>query len=142
MYALKIRHLLTPSPGHWFPPFRAWHARDVGADFPNETENVGSRLGLVATAGFLGLMVVLIVPALAGSGESGETIRGTSRLVIGAIILATVVLTGERVQRGWPLSPVGAAACDITPFIAFFSLVSVAPADSIAGRLAASGCAA
>ncbi len=74
VYALKIRHLVTPLPGHWFPPFRAWDARDVGADFPNETENVGSRLGLVATAGFLGLMVVLIVPALAGSGESGETI--------------------------------------------------------------------
>lgn len=124
LYALKVRHLVSPLPDHWFPPFRAWDARNARAGFPNETENVGSRLGLVATLGFLGLILALIVPRIAGDGEHAETIRSCAQFVLAAILLATVGGLGSVFSV--IVSPYIRSYTRITPFIAFFSLAAIA----------------
>jgi hypothetical protein len=124
LYALKIRQLVTPVQGHWFPPFRSWGQHDADAGFPNETENVGSRLGIVATTGFLGLLAVLLVPSFASDDESGDTVRTAARLTLAAILLATLGGLGSVFSE--LVSPAIRSYTRITPFITFFALTAVA----------------
>ena len=123
-FGLKIRHLVSPLPGHWFPPFRAWAARDAQSRFPDEPEPAGARLGLIAVVGFLGLVTVLLSPGAAGTGRESETIRSAARLTFAAVALATVGGFGAVLNLLVPANaPVYAR---ITPFVAFFSLAALA----------------
>ena len=85
---LKIRQLVTPPPDHWLGVFRAWSSADLGARFPDGGDPPGKRLGAIAAVGFLGLIVVLFVPALAGAGTAGESARAASRLTLAMLIVA------------------------------------------------------
>jgi phosphoglycerol transferase len=67
VYGLKIRQLISPVFQHRFPPFRAWNNRESAARFPLETENMTSRLGLVGSIGFLGLLALLFIPNRRGA---------------------------------------------------------------------------
>ncbi len=121
---LKIRHLVSPLPDHWLPLFRAWTSREAESRFPYETDNADSRLGVVATGGFIGLMLVLLVPAIAGPRGEGETIRTASGLTLASVLVATVGGLGTVVAV--VAVPAVRALHHITPFIAFFALVALA----------------
>jgi phosphoglycerol transferase len=124
IYGLKVRHLVTPLPDHWFGPFRAWAASDLRAGFPDDTEALHSRLGLVASLGFVGLIATLLFPSLAGRDERSETLKTTAQLAFAATLLATV--GGLGAIFGELISPHIRVLARISPFIAFFSLTGVA----------------
>lgn len=124
IYGLKIRHLLSPGLWHTFPPFRAWLAREEAAAFPLENENTGERLGVVGSAGFLVLLVWLFVPRLDARLAHGDTLAAASRLMLAAVLLATVGGLGSLFNL--LVSPDIRAYNRISPFIAFFSFTAVA----------------
>jgi phosphoglycerol transferase len=129
---LKVRQLVSPLPDHWLPFFRAWSAREGYARFPYESENQYSRLGMIASAGFAGLLAVLLIPAIAGRAASGDTVRAASRLTMAAVLAATVGGAGTIVSLF--VSPRVYAYSRISPFLVFFSLAAVACwLDRVAG---------
>jgi phosphoglycerol transferase len=89
-FGLKIRHLISPVMHHWFPPFQSWYAREVQISYPADNENGLTRLGLVATVGFLGLLGTLIVPAGREQGEGHGMVRAAAALTAAAVLVATV----------------------------------------------------
>ncbi|HET9370946.1 MAG TPA: hypothetical protein VFO19_11885 [Vicinamibacterales bacterium] len=124
IYGLKLRSLVTPLPAHWFGPFRAWAAADAAARFPDDTESVNSRLGLIATLGFCGLLGLLFFPTLITDDDEGETVRTASRLVLAATLVAMVGGLGAVFSE--LVTPHIRVFARMTPFIAFFSLAGVA----------------
>jgi len=124
VYGLKIRQLVSPVFQHFFPPFRAWTQREVAAHFPFETENVTSRLGLIGTVGFLGLLVLLFVPSAASRSEVGTLLLGAGQLTLASVLLGTVGGFGSLFSL--LISPDIRAYNRISPFIAFFALTAVA----------------
>jgi len=130
LYGLKIRQLVSPGLWHRFPPFRAWLTREEAAAFPLETENGSSRLGLVATGGFLALLGFLFVPRLSQTLGHRDTLLAASRLTLASVLLATVGGFGSLVNL--LVTPEIRAYNRISPFITFFSLTAVALAiDSL-----------
>jgi hypothetical protein len=124
VYGLKIRQLVSPLFRHPFPPFRAWNNKEMAANFPLENENMVSRLGLVATLGFLALLAALFVPRLISGFEGTPMLLAASRLSLAAVLLATIGGFGSMFNL--LVSPEIRAYNRITPFISFFSLTAVA----------------
>jgi phosphoglycerol transferase len=129
MFGLKIRQLVSPVYPHRFPPFRKWVEKEAAARFPNEYENWTSRLGLVGTLGFLGLLALLFAPD-AALPRAPTLLRGASRLTLAALLLATVGGLGSLFSLF--VSADIRAYNRIFPFIEFFSLLAfVLAADSL-----------
>jgi len=124
IYGLKIRTLISPPFDHVFPPFQWWIQREFQAQFPLETENASSRLGFVATLGFLGLLAVVMVPTIVDRVPSRRTLLGAGALTLGAILLATIGGFGSLFNL--LVSPEIRAYSRICPFIAFFAFAAVA----------------
>ena len=122
IYALKIRHLISPVFEHPFAPFRKWVQREAAARFPIENENVTARLGLVGTLGFLGLLALLFLSEAVL--PRAPTILGASRLTLAALLLSTVGGFGSLFNLF--VSPDIRAYNRMFPFIEFFSLLAVA----------------
>jgi phosphoglycerol transferase len=122
-YGLKIRHLVSPVHGHWFPPFRAWLSADAAAGFPGETENHGARLGVIAATGWLGMMAVLIFRPRRDPAGDDDPVQAAARLSVVALLLATVGGLGSLLSL---ISPEIRAYNRISPFIAFLALAAVA----------------
>ena len=123
-YGLKIRHLLSPLPDHWFPPLRTWADLQEKAGFPIEVMNSGSRTGIVASAGLLALVAVLMVPSLVRNVPKRETVLAASRLGLVSVLFATIGGFGSLMAvfgLVWP-GPLALTA----PFIAFFALAVLA----------------
>jgi phosphoglycerol transferase len=120
-YGLKIRHLVSPVFPHRFPPFNRWVAQEGAARFPNDNENWTVRLGIVGTAGFLGLLVLLFIPD--ARSRVVPLVHGASKLTLAALLLGTV--GGFGVLFNLFVSPDIRAYNRISPFIAFFSLLAV-----------------
>jgi phosphoglycerol transferase len=123
IYGLKIRQLLSPVPDHPFAPFERWTTLERRAGFPAETENTTSRLGLIASIGFLLLIAAIVAPA------SGRW-TGDSALVVAAASLAiTLVLLGTVGGFGslfnLLVSPEVRAYNRVCPFLAFYAWVSI-----------------
>ena len=72
VYGLKIRQLVSPVFQHPFPPFRRWTEKEAAAHFPLETENMDSRLGLVGSVGFLGLLGAVVRSRRAAARRAGH----------------------------------------------------------------------
>jgi len=75
-YGLKIRNLVSPIFDHTFPLLARWSARERAEPFVDEAEPQRSRLGLVATGGFVILLAALVTSS-------------TDRLVSDGTLLAT-----------------------------------------------------
>ncbi len=104
-----------------------WSARERRA-FPNDNENWTTRLGLVATLGFLGLLALLFAPD--NVLRVRPVLRGASRLTLAALLLATV--GGFGTVFNLLVAPDIRAYNRISPYIAFFSLLAVIAAlDSV-----------
>jgi len=128
IYALKIRHLISPVFEHPFPPFRRWVEKEVAAGFPIENENLTARLGLVGALGFLGLLALLFLNGTVR--PRAPTLLGASRLTLAALLLSTVGGFGSLFSLF--ASPDIRAYNRMVPFIEFFSLLAVAVAlDSL-----------
>jgi phosphoglycerol transferase len=123
-YGLKIRHLLSPLPDHWFGPLRHWAQMQTEARFPLEVMNSGSRTGVVASAGLLALVTVLMVPSIVRNTPKRETVMAASRLGLASVLFATIGGFGSLLAvfgLVWP-GPLALTA----PFIAFFALAVLA----------------
>ena len=123
---VKIRQLVGPLPGHWLPFFAEWSRREGAAGFPFESVNHLSRLGIVGTVGFIGLIAALLIPPYAGRpGVWGrdETVRAASGLTLAAFLVATVGGLGTIVSL--LIEPTILVFSRITPFLIFFSLAAI-----------------
>jgi hypothetical protein len=121
-FGLKIRQLVSPVYPNHIPTLQSWVEREAAARFPNENENWTSRLGLISTVGFLGLLALLFIPDRAPT-DAMALVRGASRVTLAILLLATVGGFGSLFNLF--------VAADIraynrvVPFITFFSLVAV-----------------
>jgi hypothetical protein len=120
---VKIRQLVGPLPWHWLPPLGTWSTREAKANFPYESANHWSRLGMVGAVGFLGLLVTLLIPAAAGPPPRGDTVRAAAGLTLAAFLVATVGGLGSIISL--LIAPEVLVFTRITPFFIFFSLVAV-----------------
>lgn len=57
LYGAKLRRMLAPHHDNSLPGLRQWGERDLRAAFPNENENVTTRLGLLCGIGLLNLLL-------------------------------------------------------------------------------------
>jgi phosphoglycerol transferase len=121
VFGLKIRHLLSPVFPHRFQPFNQWVEREAAARFPNDNENWTARLGVVAAVGFLGLLVLLLVPDARSRGV--PLLQGASKLTVAALLLGTV--GGFGAVFNLAVSSDIRAYNRISVFITFFSLLAV-----------------
>ena len=122
-YGLKIRQLVSPvNPS--FPPFGRWMEIEEDANYPLETENDMSKLGVAATVGFLVLLCGLFAPGVASVLPDGPLFVNAGRLTLAALLLATIGGFGSLFNL--LVSPEVRAYNRVSPFIAFFSLVAIA----------------
>jgi len=124
VYGLKIRHLLSPVYPNRFPPFNRWVEKEAAARFPNDNENWTVRLGVVGSAGFIGLLAVLFMPDTRGGRAS--MVRAASRLTVAALLLGTAGGLGAMFNLA--VSPDIRGYNRIAVFITFFALLAVAMA--------------
>jgi hypothetical protein len=124
MFGLKIRHLVSPVFEHSFPPFRAWQHREMLAHFPLEYENMIDRLGVVATIGFLTLLLFVIAPAATRKLASRDVLQTSASLVVAMLLLATIGGFGSIFSL--LVTPDIRGYNRVAPFIAFLSLAAVA----------------
>jgi hypothetical protein len=122
VYALKMRHLLTPIPDHPFAPWRALAKAAAAAGFPDENENATARLGTVGSLGFLGLLAYAV-------GSAAGLVRGGRKRLAAAAALTLVSLLLAQVGGFGSLfnllvAPDIRAYNRIFVFIAFFSLLA------------------
>jgi hypothetical protein len=122
VYGLKIRQLVSPIFRHPFPPLRAWGDKDAAAQFPLETENMVSRLGTIASVGFLALLGIVLV-GTAAPRRPDAVLLGAGQLTIAAILLGTIGGFGSLFNL--LVAPEIRAYNRICPFILFFALVAV-----------------
>lgn len=90
VYGLKIRHLISPTLDHWFPPFQRWLSRENIARFPTDSENIKSRLGIAGTVGFLGLLGLLVFRRAPVDDARARRLHATA-VVTAALLLLSMV---------------------------------------------------
>jgi len=138
VYALRIRHMLTPVSDHPLGLLKRIATALEGAGFPTERENEAARLGTVASIGFL-LLLAYSIAALAGaSPPAGPVLRVAAALNLAVLLLA--------LPGGFGTMFSALAAPDIrvygrlVVFVALFALVAVGTTLALLGdRLAARG---
>ena len=131
-YGLKIRQLISPVREHSLWPFREWAEKETKAAYPLETENVSSRLGLVGSLGFLGLLAAVFV-AGRYRGDQAELLLAGGKLTVAGLLLATIGGFGSLFAL--LISPDIRAWNRLSVFLAFFALAAVALAlDKLARR--------
>jgi phosphoglycerol transferase len=137
-YGLKLRHLLLPIDDHPFPAFRAFAEREAAARFPDENENIWSRLGLL---GSLGLVLLLgrAVGRVSGALRGGEeALDAAAALTVVTLLVAQVGGLGSIFNL--LVVPDVRAYNRMSPFVALFAFLATAVLVSrAAGRLLASG---
>jgi phosphoglycerol transferase len=124
LYGLKIRQLVSPVPDHPFPPFARWATLERRAAFPSDTENTSSRLGLLASIGFLALVGTLVVPRARPRTAAPEVFTAAAGLTLALVLLGTIGGFGSLFSL--LISPEIRAYNRVCPFIAFFAWVAVA----------------
>jgi hypothetical protein len=133
VYGLKIRQLVSPVPDHPFPPFARWETLERRAAFPSETENTSSRLGLIASIGFVILMGTLVVPGARKRTTNPDVVSAAAGLTLALVLLGTIGGFGSLFSL--LVSPEIRAYNRVCPFIAFFAWVAVAaPLDAMRSR--------
>jgi phosphoglycerol transferase len=131
VYALKIRQLVSPVSEHRFKPFRSWTEKEAAAGFPLDTENTISRLGAVASLGFLSLLALLMLSRPAA--EEGLPLLPAARLTTAGVLLATMGGFGSLFNL--LVAPDIRAYNRICPFLVVFALLAVAAGiDAVSRR--------
>jgi len=123
-YGLKIRQLVSPVLDSRLPPFHYWNELETRARFPLEDENRNSRLGVVGTAGFLLLLIGLLVAATSSLASEPMLFEYAGRLTLALLLLGTIGGFGSLFSL--LVSPEIRAYNRVTPFITFFALAALA----------------
>ena len=90
VYALKLRHLLTPISEHPLPPFREVARRIEAAGFADDDkEDAFSRLGSVGSLGLLGLLAFLLGRAAGLLPRRDEVLEGAAPLALFTLLWST-----------------------------------------------------
>jgi hypothetical protein len=124
LYGLKIRQLVSPVPDHSFPPFARWETLERRAAFPSETENASSRLGLIASIGFVILIATLVVGSARPRTADPEVVAAAAGLTLALVLVGTIGGFGSLFSL--LVSPEIRAYNRVCPFIAFYAWVAVA----------------
>lgn len=90
IFALKLRHLITPRQDHFIKPLREFQGRINQFEMPLDNENTFARLGMVASIGFLALLVISITGELAARGDWGEILRGLAAINLALFLFCTI----------------------------------------------------
>jgi hypothetical protein len=130
---LKLRQLITPNPDHPFEAFRAVARRVEAARFPDENENVGTRLGLVGTIG-LAILLGFALARSIGALREDEDLGPPAALTFFLLLLAQVGGFGSMFNV--VVAPDIRAYNRAAVFVGFFALLAAGVAGS---RLAARG---
>jgi hypothetical protein len=119
---LTIRHMLTPVPEHPAALFRNL-ASKAAAEHPEHTESVGTRLGLLASVGLIGL-ILYDLAVLAGwrSVFDDGTVRACAALMLAAFFWCTVGGFGSVFNTF--VTPLIRGYDRVIVFIVFFILAS------------------
>jgi phosphoglycerol transferase len=120
IYGLKLVQLLLPIPGHrigLLAQFR--HYYDTTATLANE--NGTASLGIVGSAGFLVLLVVLLLPFRT---KAGDVLKESAVFAWGCFLFATI--GGLSSLFNYLVTPDIRAYNRMSVYIAFFSLIAVA----------------
>ncbi len=90
VYALKLRHLLTPIAEHPLAPFREVARRLDAAGFADDDkESAFSRLGSAGSLGLLGLIAFLLARAAGLLPRRDEALDGAAPLALFTVVWAT-----------------------------------------------------
>jgi phosphoglycerol transferase len=90
IYGLKIRKMLSPHEANRLPIFSQWGQRDKSINFPNENENVTARLGPMAAAGLLFLLMVSLGLVRHQHVHESDLIKPIASLALFSLLLTTV----------------------------------------------------
>ncbi len=125
IYALKIRYLVTPVPGHPIPLVRRAEERLAPAKYPLfSNENEWGRLGLVGSIGFFVLLgVALAAPVNSKFASAGGRLLGpAAALTASCVLLGTAGGFGDFFNVF--VSPDIRSYARVFPFIGFFSVMA------------------
>ena len=131
-YGLKLRHLLVPIAEHPLPPFRALAGRVEAVDFPDDNENVLSKLASLGSLGLLALLGLLIARAAGAVPDPDERLQGAAVLTFVTLLLANV--GGLASLFSVFVSPDVRCWARIVVFLSFFCLLA---AGTLLSRAAA-----
>lgn len=90
IYGLKIRKMLAPHDANRVPVFSQWGRRDKSISFPNENENVTARLGPMAAAGLLFLLMVSTGLVRHQDAHESDVIKSIASLALFSLLVTTV----------------------------------------------------
>ena len=135
-YATNLSLLVLPAIGHrWEPADRLARELEGAKPFPGANENALSALGLVASLGFVGLLLVVVVPGARRARERTGPAAATALLAFllgttgGIGLLVALLVTPD--LRGWGR---------IAPLIGFLGLLGAAMAyDGLRARTRSRG---
>lgn len=119
MYGMKLAQLLLPVTGHNWQRFAALRAEyDAPRMRPAQNENEWDAIGLVASAGLVGLFVALFLPA-----ARSWPYAPLASLALFAVLLGTIGGLGSLI--GHLLTPQVRAYNRISIYVAFLALAAV-----------------
>jgi phosphoglycerol transferase len=122
IFGMRIAELLSPVTDHRVPALRQLkRSYDAHAPFPGESSM--TSLGLVASAGFLALLALTLLPGLRGQAR-GELVRALAALNLSAVLLATTGGFGSLFAL--LVTPNIRGYARMHAFVAFFALFAVA----------------
>lgn len=123
IYGLKIRQMLAPHEDNRVPIFGQWGRRDKSLSFPNENENVTARLGPLAAAGLLFLLMTSIGLVGNRNVHESDAIKPIAALALFGLLLTTVGGFGAVLSQ---ILPDIRGYNRFSVFIAFLALAVVA----------------
>ena len=122
IYGLKLRKMLAPHEANSVPIFSQWGKRDRSIPFPNENENITARLGPMAAAGLVFLLMASIGLVRHQRAHELDVIKPIASLSLFSLLFTTVGGFGAIVNQ---ISPDVRAYNRFSVFIAFFALAGV-----------------
>jgi hypothetical protein len=122
-YGLKIRQLIAPASDSPIPLFARVADKTRAANFPLENENTLSRMGLIASVGFLLLVGVNVFGIYPARGPTIELLKPVGALTLACVLLGTIGGFGSIFNLF--VAPDVRCYNRISIFIVFFSLTAV-----------------
>ena len=139
LFGLKLAYMVIPRPDHRIGTL-ANHGKRYFATTPIRAEGFQASIGLAATFGLIGALVVLLSTGIAGGGASLRRTRIAAAGAVAAIAFVVGTIGGVSTLIAFELSPQVRAWNRLSLVIAFAALLALALALTALGdRLRARG---